>query len=274
MTRAPAAEVVHARECLTKEDLLLRKAAGVSFNYRGDPTVASNQSAVIPDSENTSLFVTGLPRESATYYDLMDLLKGRGKIFAASIAEQNSAFPTAAATITFFRHIDAKNVLKAINDGTLHIRAGSEDSAITVDDHDGNRSFPEWRCGSPNAPGCKEGILITLADEDDTSFSTFRPKSKGRLQACWNRVRVAEGPQHRQHSRVIYVRGSAAAVNPGSLQSFFSSKFRYCMERIIYHGIHSDDSVEYEYRFSCWKNQVSSNPKYQSLCDIPIGTDT
>jgi len=43
-------------------DVLRRRAAGMSPHYRGDPDVASNRSANIPDSENTSLWVTRLPR--------------------------------------------------------------------------------------------------------------------------------------------------------------------------------------------------------------------
>ncbi|KAI3323407.1 hypothetical protein HD806DRAFT_522588 [Xylariaceae sp. AK1471] len=267
LTRVPPAEVFRASETMTKGDLLLRKAAGMSLYYRGDPTVVSNQSAAIPDSKNTSLFVTGLPWECATYYDLMDLLKGRGKIFAASIAERSAAFQTAAATITFFRHVDAENVLKAINCRNLRTLAGSDDSAITVGDHKGHQPQPEWRQRNPIAPGCKEGILITLADEDNASISPFHPKSDGRLRARWNRVRVAE-PQlrrenvrlHQGHlqlpSRVIHVCGPPAVVNPGSLEVFFSSKFRYDLDRTIYHGVRDDGSVEYEYRFACWKNQA------------------
>lgn len=104
-------------------------------NYRGNPTVASNHSAAIPDAENTSLWVTGLPRECSTYSNLLDLLNGRGKILATSIAAP-SDFHGAAATVTFFRHVDAKNTMQAINSGILRAplvgRAAAQNRTVAI----------------------------------------------------------------------------------------------------------------------------------------------
>ncbi|KAI0872080.1 hypothetical protein GGS24DRAFT_503117 [Hypoxylon argillaceum] len=201
-------------------------------NYRGNPTVASNHSAAIPDAENTSLWVTGLPRECSTYSNLLDLLNGRGKILATSIAAP-SDFHGAAATVTFFRHVDAKNTMQAINSGIL--RAPLDCLPVS-----------EYR----------EPTLIDC--EPTKKWGGFR-----RFGAQWNRVRVAEWKFPRAHqagfqppSRVIRVRGLAEHVRPGSLELYFKTRFCYNLDRIIFRGSYEYGVEEYEYRFASWKNQA------------------
>jgi len=262
------------------------------------------------------------------YHILMEMLKGRGKIYAASISPPTSDFGTGAATITFFRHIDAENVMHAINTGTL--RAPAEDPRLERSIDEGGIGLEttyveeeqpalEWRQRSPATPRANEGILVDL-DDDDTPTPTTTPSSgshssvataitthtsprtprpsprlrgdssllpgvasssygrsisasasingTGKLRACWNRVRVAEPRLRHQNmrrsrgrlqmpSRVIHVSGPAADVNDVALERFFSSKFRYNLDCVVFHGIDSDDGfAEYEFRFACWKNQV------------------
>jgi hypothetical protein len=245
----------------------------------------------------------------------MEMLKGRGKIYTVSINPPTSRFETGAATITFFRHIDAENVMHAINTGTL--RPPAEDPVIERSTDDGGTGLDityaevaeeqpslEWRQRSPVTPRCREGILIDFED-NDTPASAYSSRSytnvattittgtspgtpptsrsnsgrlsvrpsygrlvDGKLHACWNRVRVAEPQLRHQNmrcsggrlqmpSRVIHVSGPAAEVNDVALERFFSSKFRYNLDRIVSHGMDLNDGfAEYEFRFACWKNQV------------------
>ncbi|KAI1431582.1 hypothetical protein GGR50DRAFT_678786 [Xylaria sp. CBS 124048] len=266
-----------AGNTMTTKDVHLRQAVGMSLRYRGDPTVATNRSAAILDSENTSLWVMGLPAEAATYHGLMDLLAGRGKILATNIVHATSHFQTAAAAITFFRHKDAENVMRAINDGTLRAstdRPVIEDRARNTDDSDAylnNKNWNDYGC-SLHSP--RRGLTPIDLDTEQTSSTADIPSEiapreapKRRLSARWNRVRVAE-PKIRcrnarnrfGHSRlpcrVVHVSGRKEDVNPESLEAYFSSKFRYHLDRVICHGGQNDDLIEYEYRFASWRNQV------------------
>ncbi|KAI0914826.1 hypothetical protein F4823DRAFT_571751 [Ustulina deusta] len=247
---------------MTKEDPLLRKGMCSSPNYRGDPTVLSNQSANIPHSKNTSLWITRLPHKS-TYSDLMETLRGRGKILATSITN-NSEFKTAAATITFFRHGDAYNVMRDMNNGNLRLqvyRAANGDGA-------------QQPVSSAAAPGDGQGDLSASDSESvkttGTGMSKQDEQSSGiKLRARWNRVRVAETKLKNNKwgrypggrllpSRVLLIRGPKDIVAPTPLQAFFNRLFRYDLDRIIPLGTDKDGKAEYEYRFGSWKNQVSS----------------
>ncbi|KAI1202084.1 hypothetical protein F5X97DRAFT_345969 [Nemania serpens] len=274
---APAGE--KSGNTMASNDLLPRTETGASANYRGDPTLASNRSAVIPDSKNTSLWVTGIPRECASYSDLMDLLKGSGRILAASINDAPSRFRTAAATITFFRHVDAENVMRAMNDGTLRAPLVSQAPERRCTRHAGALviSTPiDHQDDLLVAPECEEPALALI--DVGHAETASRPKSPSdrqqpesvRLRASWSRVRVAELElrrghvrEHRRHrgcpqlpSRVIRVRGLPEYVRPASLEVYFNSRFRYDLDRVIYRGTTKHGLEEYEYRFACWKNQA------------------
>lgn len=280
-----------------RKGAFLRTETGPSPNYRGDPTIASNRSAVIPDSKNTSLWVTALPRECASYSDLMDMLKGRGKIFAARINDAPSHFRTAAATVTFFRHVDADNVMRAINNGSLRAplvsqatarrctrNAGSLIISAASDDQDDMLVLPEGEGPTLIEVESEETTLIDIEPAETTgkSKSPSNQQSDGvRLRAFWNRVRVAEMElrpghvrEHREYrgcpqgpSRVIRVRGLPEWVEPASLEAYFNTRFRYDLDRVIYRGMTRDGLAECEYRFACWKNQVNY---LQSLSSIHI----
>ncbi|KAJ8130065.1 hypothetical protein O1611_g3564 [Lasiodiplodia mahajangana] len=256
-----------------KEDSFRNVRAGVSHNYRGDPNVASNHSAAIPDSENTNLWVTGFPRECASYKGLMDMLEGRGRIRAANFSQDNPGYRTAAVTITFFRHVDAANTMQAINDGTLRVplvtRAATDLWAKRVGDSSVSSVSDDW--DDLIGPELEEPTLIDLEPvEMNTRALVLLPDRHLdgiKLRACWNRVRVAEWkplyfnpmPQHlgfqQLPSRVIRVRGPANEVKPASLQVYFKSRFRYNLDRIVFRGT-KYDREEYEYRFASWKNQA------------------
>ncbi|KAI1124936.1 hypothetical protein F5Y10DRAFT_248147 [Nemania abortiva] len=236
-----------------------RLGMSMSPNYLGDPTVASNHSAAITDSENTSIWVTGFPPESATYSTLVDMLTGRGKIRALHIANDGSSWRTAAASITYFRHTDAVNAMQAFNDGTLRAPSGRAAARWSAQQNGGIHDDllgPEW----------EDPTLIDfgpVGTPRGLASSRHRRPESVRLRACWNRVRVAEWtPLHdngsgfsKLPSRVIRVRGLPEVVGPASMKVFFDENFRYNLDRVLYRGT-TKGLEEYEYRFACWKNQA------------------
>ncbi|KAI1419027.1 hypothetical protein F5Y12DRAFT_721240 [Xylaria sp. FL1777] len=188
---------------------------GISPNYRGDPTVISNQSADIPNSMNTSLWVTRIPHE-CTCYDLMETLRGRGKILQSGITRDSSLYRDAAARITFFRHEDAENVKRAFNNGSLRMhlpQAGKGGKGFKLRACWNRVRVPEWKL--EKRPG----------------------------NACLP-------------SRVVRVYGSEENVAPGAMQKYFSSVFCFELDRMIPLGTDVDGRVGYEYRFASWQNQA------------------
>ncbi|KAK0633808.1 hypothetical protein B0T14DRAFT_415084, partial [Immersiella caudata] len=84
-----------------------------SLNYNGDPTNRKNLSARIPEDENCSLFLTGLP-PNVTYAQLLALFRQTGRIYATFInpPEFHRGHPTCAAKVTFFSKRAAQEVLR------------------------------------------------------------------------------------------------------------------------------------------------------------------
>ncbi|KAI0095812.1 hypothetical protein GGR51DRAFT_567631 [Nemania sp. FL0031] len=268
---------------VAKEDWFRHEGVGTSPNYRGDRSLPSNHSAAIPDSENTSLWVTGFPRDSTSYRSLMNLLEGRGKIRATNmIQDNNKGFRTTAATITFFRHVDAENTMFAINAGILRAplpsRIATEswirqisDSPVSAAPSSASASAADSGDDRDDSVEIKreEETLIDFEPTDTRALVARSNRHIGgiRLRACWNRVRVPEWKSlyfnpKREHpgpnqfpSRVIRVRGPASEVRPASLEVYFQSKFHYKLDRVIFRGT-KDGREEYEYRFASWKNQA------------------
>ena len=90
-----------------------RLLAGMSENYGGDPFNVANQSANVPDAENTSLWITNLPPD-CDHRMLLSAVRRCGKVFACvvnpptnKVGRPGSAAPqqphmTAAAKLVFF----------------------------------------------------------------------------------------------------------------------------------------------------------------------------
>jgi hypothetical protein len=72
------------RENPTTQDIARRVAAGVSANYKGDYTLARNRPADIPEHENCSVFITGLPGNLTTN-QLLSAIRDTGRIWASVI---------------------------------------------------------------------------------------------------------------------------------------------------------------------------------------------
>jgi hypothetical protein len=85
--------------------LLLR---GFSANYRGDPDLARNQSAAIPDERNCSLFIVGLAPDLTTH-ELLSGITNTGRVYATHInpPDPERGHVRSAAKLVFFERAGA-----------------------------------------------------------------------------------------------------------------------------------------------------------------------
>ena len=79
-------------------------------NYQGDASNPRNMSADIPEEDNCSFFITGLPSD-LTMTELLGSLRNTGKIFQVTLNPPTGDFGTAAAKVIFFRKEDARRFL-------------------------------------------------------------------------------------------------------------------------------------------------------------------
>jgi len=91
-----------------------------SNNYLGDITISSNRSAEIPENENCSLWIIGLPA-LVTHKTLLGAIRGVGKIFAAVISPPNGIHYTSAAKIVFFERSQAETLRELILQGRFYV---------------------------------------------------------------------------------------------------------------------------------------------------------
>ncbi|KAK3400206.1 hypothetical protein B0T20DRAFT_496580 [Sordaria brevicollis] len=96
---------------LTAEEKEARKARGFSENYLGNYKNVHNKPADIPDEENCSLYITGLPID-VTVKDILDDIRDIGKVFSLHISPRRDCHSHAAAAITFFTRKAAERFLR------------------------------------------------------------------------------------------------------------------------------------------------------------------
>ncbi|KAK3294610.1 uncharacterized protein B0H64DRAFT_401116 [Chaetomium fimeti] len=113
-TTADAIRFYHPMNCRAKSlastqqevhSLLLR---GFSPNYRGDPALTRNQSALIPAEANCSLFLVGLAPDLTTN-ELLSNVHGIGRVYATHINPPDPArgHANSAAKLVFFERAAA-----------------------------------------------------------------------------------------------------------------------------------------------------------------------
>ncbi|KAI0599461.1 hypothetical protein F4775DRAFT_600014 [Biscogniauxia sp. FL1348] len=109
---------------------------GVSPNYRGNPYLATNQSADIPDALNTALWVTNLPPD-CTHAMLLSSVRGCGKVYATVINPPSPSPPnltptpnptstqqqhiTSASKLVFFDVAGAQALLRRAREGRFAV---------------------------------------------------------------------------------------------------------------------------------------------------------
>ncbi|KAI5863917.1 hypothetical protein GGS23DRAFT_620778 [Durotheca rogersii] len=103
-------------------------AAGMSPRYRGNPWVAGNRSADVPEGLNTALWVTNLP-PGCTHGALLGAIRGCGKVFAAVLSgpEEGGAgagggHATSAAKLVFFSRAGAERLATQARAGRFAVQ--------------------------------------------------------------------------------------------------------------------------------------------------------
>ena len=84
-------------------------SSGCSQNYKGNHYLPSNRSADIPEKDNCSFFITGLPPAISTH-TLLAHIRDAGRVYASYINEANpsAGHLTAAAKLVFFEKTAAQ----------------------------------------------------------------------------------------------------------------------------------------------------------------------
>ncbi|KAI1309577.1 hypothetical protein F5Y03DRAFT_404181 [Xylaria venustula] len=93
----------------------------VSVNYQGDPYIRANQSANIPDSLNTSVWITNLPPD-LDHKMLLDHVRDCGKVYATVVNGPGHNHFTAASKLVFFDVAGAQNLLRQFRDGRFSFK--------------------------------------------------------------------------------------------------------------------------------------------------------
>ena len=97
----------------TNFDIQRRLEAGVSPNYRGDPDLATNRPANIPDTENCSLWLEGLP-PNVTTWELLAAIRDVGRVWQSHIVRPTGGHANAAAKVTFFTASAARTLIEGV----------------------------------------------------------------------------------------------------------------------------------------------------------------
>ncbi|KAK4224344.1 hypothetical protein QBC38DRAFT_371246 [Podospora fimiseda] len=94
-------------------DLMIK---GFSPNYKGNPDLERNRSAQIPEGENCSLFLVGLPPNLSTT-SLLAGIKNMGRVYATHInpPEPEKGHELSAAKLVFFERADAERFFHIAN---------------------------------------------------------------------------------------------------------------------------------------------------------------
>jgi len=99
------------RDNPTIQDVIDRIVAGFSANYRGDILAQANKAAKIPDDENCSVWMSGLP-PNVTYAELLSSIRDAGRVWASHIRPATDKYPTPGAKVTFMTPKAAKTLIE------------------------------------------------------------------------------------------------------------------------------------------------------------------
>lgn len=106
-----------------------KELAGISKGYGGDPFNPANQSADVPEEENTALWITNLPPD-CDHRALLNAVRGCGKVFACVVnpptagsgrTQQQQQHMTAAAKLVFFDVPGAVSLLTQSHRGEFKV---------------------------------------------------------------------------------------------------------------------------------------------------------
>ncbi|KAI5917986.1 hypothetical protein F4810DRAFT_694145 [Camillea tinctor] len=105
----------------------------VTITYKGDLRNPNNHSAPIPKSMSTSVFISELP-SSCTIHDVLNEIRGCGKIWASNLIPPQQNYATAAAKVVFWNREGLERFLQRWADGNF-IVGGRQPKVVMNDYH-------------------------------------------------------------------------------------------------------------------------------------------
>ncbi|KAI1634739.1 hypothetical protein F4809DRAFT_665117 [Biscogniauxia mediterranea] len=217
--------------------------SGVSPNYRGNPYLPANQSADIPDTENTALWLTNLPPD-CDHRMLLSSVRGCGKVYATVIN------PPMAASSSF---------------------PSSSSSSLPNPLHHPHHQYPQYpQHQQPQQPHITSACKLVFFDVAGAR-ALLRQAREGRFavggyvpRVRHNRIRSAARPPGPQ-SRVLHVEGPDRVVNEPFLAAFFAARFSYELEDVVVvarsgggNGGGAVGRARLEWRFGSYRCQAES----------------
>ncbi|KAI1486493.1 hypothetical protein F5X96DRAFT_688730 [Biscogniauxia mediterranea] len=189
---------------------------GVSPNYRGNPYLAANQSADIPDSENTALWLTNLPPD-CDHRMLLSSVRGCGKVYATVI---NPPMSASAASSSPSNSINNNNLPNHLHPHPYHPHQYPYQQQQQQQPHITSA------CKLVFFDVCGARSLLRQAREGHFAVGGYVPRVRH------NRIRSAARPPGPQ-SRVLHIEGPDRVVNEPFLSAFFAARFSYEIEDVI-----------------------------------------
>lgn len=201
------------RENPTPDEVASRLRAGCSPNYRGDHTLAANRPAAIPQEQNCSVWLSGLPPDITTH-ELLAAIRGAGRVYASHITPPGGRYTTAAAKVVFFEAAAAQAFLRRCADaGGLPV--------VVVRPRPPATASPDQQHPNPHP------------------HPHPAPADAAPRTCCWrarvepDRNRVAQPRAPGDHSRVLLIRGPPGLVNVPFLAAYFAQRFAYQVDEVI-----------------------------------------
>ncbi|EJT75756.1 hypothetical protein GGTG_05686 [Gaeumannomyces tritici R3-111a-1] len=236
---------------------ITRIMAGFSPNYRGNINIDRNRSAAIPEHENCSLFILGLPADLTTR-QLLAGIRNIGRVYATHInrPEPSRGHMTCAAKVIFFDREPAAR---------FHAACSPENGGFVVG---GMRTRVLWNrirtAAQPAGPPAASALGPWPYDHHHQHQSQQQQQPSGPDfgmgfgNAAANTA-VDRAGRHR--SRVLLIYGPARFVNFDSLTAYFRSKLEFQIDEVLtlaMSGQGPDDGVLLEYRFGSFRCQAEA----------------
>lgn len=232
-------------------EAITRIMAGFSPNYRGNINIERNRSAAIPEHENCSLFILGLP-PNLTTRQLLAGIRGFGRIYATHInrPEPSRGHMTCAAKIIFFEREPAAR---------FHAAHSPENGGFVVG---GMRARVLWNRIRTAAQPAGPPVSVVQGPswcpyQQQQQQQQQSPSGSGFGNAAASAA-VARAGRHR--SRVLLIYGPSSFVNYHSLTAYFQSKLEFQIDEVFPLAVSSgpDDGVLLEYRFGSFRCQAEA----------------
>ncbi|KAK4040355.1 hypothetical protein C8A01DRAFT_35593, partial [Parachaetomium inaequale] len=185
----------------------------MSANYRGDAAVASNRSADIPEEENCSVWMEGLPR-NVTTYQLLGAIRNIGRVWQTHTVRPSGHHVTAAAKVTFFTAAAAQLMIARSRGG------------IRVQGYLATVLYNRTRVAEPAEPA------------DHTRVLTFLERANNRAGFVVDNLRARARPDHNPVAEggdsgdPSVVAGPREIVTEQYMVAYFSRRFEYKLDQI------------------------------------------